>query len=278
MRYIRFFSIEGDKFTNVNVFKRKLTIEEMKEITAGEKCGMEGDYLAWSNMTIRTKGVEYYNYDTEEREPIPVLVTNITIKQLCRQGAYTEVKAEGRLKFFETDKLCKKMGNSFIFTPISLEHEKNNTLRGSNYWIGIHDIAEEGVWRRHDNGELVNYTNWRPGQPNGGKDDTEDVVRGGWKYQWFDQTTDNSRNHIVCVNYEQPIYRLRGLCPETDFNVLFAPFNYGHADGSNDMVYHSFYFGKQTIITYNSTSSSWYMSVLSQSGNYTNATALGGKF
>ena len=70
--HIKSFYIEGDKITNINIFKRKLSIEEMIAITNGDRCGMEGDYLAWSNMKIKTTGV-YYGY-----VPSTVFVTNIS--------------------------------------------------------------------------------------------------------------------------------------------------------------------------------------------------------
>jgi hypothetical protein len=237
----------------------------MIAITNGDGCGMEGDYLAWSNMKIRTTGL-YHSY-----VPSTVLVTNITLPELCRKVSYTEIRARGSLLFWDAYKLCNKMGNSHMFTSISLEHEQNNTLRGTGFWLGIHDMEEEGVWRRVDNGAVTNYTNWRADQPNGGKDDNEDVA----VYvpnAWYDTKTEYARG-IVCVNYEQPLFRLRGLCSVTNYPVIFSPFNYG--DYSNYMMYHSYFIGRKTIIKYDSNSNFWIMMQLSQNGNYTNATSLG---
>ena len=56
-------------------------------------------------MSLKTEGLFY----RRAKEPSPVVVSNITLKQLCRRGAYTEVRAAGYLKFHDTDKLCKKM-------------------------------------------------------------------------------------------------------------------------------------------------------------------------
>ena len=243
----------------------------MISITDGESCGMEGDYLAWSDMKINTAGVLY------KGAPTTVAKSNITLRDLCQKGSYTEVRARGYLKFGYANKLCKKMGKSHIYTPISIEHETNNSIRSYKRfwatWVGIDDIEEEGVWRRKDNGAITNYTNWANGQPNGDKDSNDDSVMAQGGKGWDDVVTDCYNAITVCVNYEQPLYRLRGLCPETNFPVIFAPFNYGV--DSDNLVYHSF-FRTKTVITFDKTSKSWLMIKMSANGNYTNATAIGG--
>jgi len=40
------------KMSNLNIYSKKLSIEEMKEITNGSRCGEEGDYLAWSKNQL----------------------------------------------------------------------------------------------------------------------------------------------------------------------------------------------------------------------------------
>jgi hypothetical protein len=42
--------------SNINVFGRKLSLDEMIAITAGADCGLEGDYLAWREMKWEVRG------------------------------------------------------------------------------------------------------------------------------------------------------------------------------------------------------------------------------
>ena len=46
--------------TNLQVFGRKLTVEEMASVTVGGECGgrLEGDYLAWRTMRWLASGQE----------------------------------------------------------------------------------------------------------------------------------------------------------------------------------------------------------------------------
>jgi hypothetical protein len=42
---------------NINVFGRKLSLDEMIAITAGADCGVDGDYLAWREMKWEVHGL-----------------------------------------------------------------------------------------------------------------------------------------------------------------------------------------------------------------------------
>merc|ERR1712227_886336 len=41
-------------------------------------------------------------------------------------------------------------------------------LRDVSYWIGLSDFSHEGTWRWQESHDIPSYTNWQPGQPNGG--------------------------------------------------------------------------------------------------------------
>jgi len=52
---------------------------------------------------------------------------------------------------------------------------KNNDLE--DIWIGISDKQTEGTWRDVD-GNVVPYSNWASGQPNGGSSDNCVIMKG----------------------------------------------------------------------------------------------------
>ena len=162
-----------------------------------------------------------------------------------------------------------------MYTPISREHADKNTARywECSYWLPYSDEEEEGVWKHVDTGIEANYTNGWKGQPNGGR--KENLIVGC--PDWWSDTVVETTATAVCVNFRQPIFRLRGLCKKTVFPVLYSPFNYAISDSDWDhgMVYFSSPIAsRKTIIKYDS-SSGWVMAILSKSGNYTNATTLG---
>ena len=45
---------------------------------------------------------------------------------------------------------------------------ENHLPQGLYYWIGLSDNASEGTWRWMESHQTANYTNWWPGEPDGG--------------------------------------------------------------------------------------------------------------
>merc|ERR1719192_1403075 len=57
----------GYKVGNLNIYKGKLSVEDMKSITDGSRCGEEGDYLAWSKSKW-SLGEEVRTFDVGRKE------------------------------------------------------------------------------------------------------------------------------------------------------------------------------------------------------------------
>ena len=59
----------------------------------------------------------------------------------------------------------------------------------SRFWIGIHDIKNEGIFVYDSNDLPISYENWAPGEPN--DKNGEDCVEIGYlyypNYKWNDQ-------------------------------------------------------------------------------------------
>ena len=67
------------------------------------------------------------------------------------------------------------------------------------FWIGIHDITNEGNFVYDSSGATIVYENWNPGEPNNagsGEDCTELAINGG---KWNDQSCDQ-QHPLVCEN------------------------------------------------------------------------------
>ena len=53
---------------------------------------------------------------------------------------------------------------------------------GVRFWLPMTDLEEDGVWLDDNTGELVLYTDWKKGEPNGGTNQNcgNVVPPGGW--------------------------------------------------------------------------------------------------
>ena len=107
-------------------------------------------------------------------------------------------------KTFEQSKtFCYSLGRK-LFEPKSSEANIEVTQlvhneglsSGSTFWIGIHDIGNEGIFVYDSNSQAISYQNWNSGEPNdaGGEDCTEINVANG---KWNDSPC-NKQMSFVC--------------------------------------------------------------------------------
>ena len=73
-------------------------------------------------------------------------------------------------------------------------------------WIGINDIEKEGLFVAVD-GREISWTNWGPGEPNGGWNENAVEIRYeyGRKY-WNDVTVKKLQKFICAINIEGKIF------------------------------------------------------------------------
>ena len=68
---------------------------------------------------------------------------------------------------------------------------------GSNFWIGVTDQAEEGVWRSSVTGALLDFTDFGFGQPSNTFGVEHCVVVRGVLWDWNDENCIRE-NYFIC--------------------------------------------------------------------------------
>jgi formylglycine-generating enzyme required for sulfatase activity/serine/threonine protein kinase len=85
----------------------------------------------------------------------------------------------GELSWQEAQKACRALGGTLACIETKEENDFLARLTGDRQlWIGLNDFGEEGQWQ-WINGSPVPYTNWQPGQPDGGRDQQGVTMRKG---------------------------------------------------------------------------------------------------
>ena len=104
----------------------------------------------------------------------------------------------------EAKATCQSIGGK-LFEPKS-EKAYNEVIalakaKGiSNFWLGIHDISNEGKFIYDSDGKDLVWTNWNTGEPNNwrnGEDCVRSDDRSAGKYKWNDDKCD-SKYSIIC--------------------------------------------------------------------------------
>ena len=79
----------------------------------------------------------------------------------------------------------------------------------SNFWLGIHDISNEGKFIYDSDGKDLVWTNWNSGEPNDwrkGEDCVRSDDRSAGKYKWNDDKC-GSKYSIICEKSGIPTYK-----------------------------------------------------------------------
>ena len=65
----------------------------------------------------------------------------------------------------------------------------------ADFWMGLNDIDEEGVYRWVGSGEVTNWQRWKSGEPDTSGD--EDCVS-VFGYEWADRGCDLEEYYSIC--------------------------------------------------------------------------------
>ena len=240
------------KIGNLNIYASKLSIEAMKSITNGSRCGENGDYLAWSKSKWFYTGNDIQVLEVEHHE-------------LCNQYPKSSIYITPSEPWRDVLQACKKLGKSRLHVPRDKEHAE----KVFDYYMGIAHKNVSGILQRFDDleryfigGELdwitntitdintgkpLKYARWMSGHPeksrkfyrtsNGYKPTfiTIHWISGSVNYlplnEWITASTSISRSG-VCENNGKPVFRMRGL-PKYCKGIkdMFTPSNDGQNNG-----------------------------------------------
>ena len=217
--------------TNMNIFSRALTIDEMVENTKENNCNMEGDYLAWREMSWNLKGeavidTEYLDQSCKEHPiyslyPKSTFVVPFSTISSCMN-------------------FCEKLGNRALsvttltqwkkierFLKTTFEGQRTNDFPDT--WLALNDIAIEGEWRDYYSEEKVNFSlPWAKAEPTGGRDQNclQLSFSNGTAYTSDLSCTEGSGGSCLCERNPLPYLRLRGLCSKWNLlDLLYQPRN-----------------------------------------------------
>ena len=172
---------------------------------------------------------------------------------------------------------CTKFQGSLAYAPKSQEeyNEYRDWFLGINkasggdrfhdHWLSLTDHQDEDVWRDLVTGVEANFTDWGPGQPNGGSSQNCACLRKFNGYRWDDCGCSMAWPTICVRKQGLPVLKLRGLCPFSDIDTIFTPKNMGH---EGELVFLS---TKQNLLSFDESSASWEATKLNRKGNHTKA-------
>ena len=94
----------------------------------------------------------------------------------------------------------------FLFGLFPTESLLNPHTDDLSMWIGINDIEQEGLFVAVD-GREISWTNWGPGEPNGGLNENAVEIRIGRNpIHWNDVTVKKLQKFICAINIEGKIF------------------------------------------------------------------------
>ena len=208
--------IPNQVLTNMNIFSRALSIDEMIQNTKEQSCHIEGDFLAWNDMEwilhgqARKETIESEEM-CEEKPLVDLFYTPFPGMDSCmrhcenlgtRAPSVTTLEDWTRLQTFLKRKLYDK---------------GLNTLE---IWLPITDRESEGVWKDFYTEHVIqNFTHpWMGSKPDGGE--AESCVRLFDENNWGDRRCDYPNFACMC-SHQSITLTLRGLCPTSVIDVHY---------------------------------------------------------
>ena len=236
---IGFWYSSSSKISNLNIFSRKMPLEEMVSRTAGEDCGKaDGDYLAWESAEWILKGETSFG--------------EVTVEDLCRRESNTQVFSSPFGGIEEIKNHCDKMEEGTLSTDVDRVNEVLMKPDGTPTTAGVVGLATWFPIRQTANSSWVDLyskkpvedMDWAEGYPDQETCALYVIPFGGLISYPCTVDITSSPIHGVCHFPVTPILILRGLCPDSHIDHFYQ--------ARNDPVtgYLYFYGERRTIVRF----------------------------
>ena len=249
------------RLTNLNVYDRALTADEMTNLTDGENCAAEGNYLSWKEAEWNVTG----NINRESR---------VKEEDLCYHPTSNIVLfTDLFLDWEECMAFCKKFPNTrspsvasdkefldkmralerIIMDPVAGEHYPGVISPG--FWIPVTDSKVEGQWVDYYTSDPVDISGVVAGELDGVTTKNCGMAVTLWG-GWTDYDCKVVRSHplqCACESEGQMFLTMRGLYPDSNIDKYFVPQN---KEYNGQTLFRGLY---KTIIEYDATDNLWHL-------------------
>ena len=242
----------SSKVTNLNIFSSALSIKDMKRITGGESCLVEGDYLAWGDMEWILHGqARIETVDQEEPckgDPyVNLYYTPFPGMDACMHHCENLGTRAPSVTDFQSWTTLQN------YLKAELYDRQLNTLR---LWLPVEDKKIEDVWNDFYSGDVLqNYTPpWVGSKPNGGIVQNCAFLLDG--NTWGDINCDSPDYACMCTHNSSDYLQLKGLCASSSIDA-----HYKLISDITDKRKLKLQGLKQTVITFDKEEDIWTLNV-----------------
>ncbi|XP_069159991.1 LOW QUALITY PROTEIN: uncharacterized protein [Procambarus clarkii] len=197
------------QLSQVNIWSRVLTVEEVNALADCTMEEEEGDILPWSGPWTSIGDISLYQ---------------VALDDLCKEASGTDYFIFNYITAHSAFQVCKGLGGS-VPTP-QVEEEYNTIMKAVNqyhgedfscksFWVGISDEQEEGVWVDIQHQAQI-HPSWSMGEPDGDKLENCAVAEGS---QQFADTRCDELKCVVCGVPRRPVWTLLGSCERYQRNI-----------------------------------------------------------
>ena len=253
------------RLTNLNVYSSALTLDKLINLTNGEQCAEQGDYLSWKEAQWNVTGNVNQESIVNEEDLCYRPASNIVIFTDLFLGMeecmfFCEKLPDTRAPSVASDKEFLDVMRAA--EKILIDPATGNLYPGAlsyAYWLPVTDSKVEGEWVDFYSSDTVDITGVAAGEPNGGRMENCAIAVtawGGWQ-DWACKVSRASLIQCACESNDQMFLTMRGLCPDSNIDKYFVPQNKEY-DGQT--LFRGLF---KTLIEYHAADSLWHLKVVS---------------
>ena len=192
-----------NQITNINIFSYKNNIE----IENINPC-LGGDYMNWSSTELEKIGTGMIITEDDH---------------VCDSQEEYEILLPLVASWHAANHHCKRLGhmtqiNNAMQLNITGSLAKDSRKSCYGIWTAISDELEEGEYRDTETGNTALFLPWGEGQPNGGLDQNYVIIDFNLDALYND-VTETEKMCVSCTLKTTKIFKLQGLCKESDLGT-----------------------------------------------------------